>query len=149
MTKLYDENDILGLKKQRNKYIVITLSLFVLAIVSSILIFIFTNRGNLVLMEVLFIVFMFLLLSGSAFIGLTLLRKTILRIKLIHSFSLVTTKKNEVEGVVEYQEERRKYYGFTFIKIKVNDNYFYVEEGIVLPETAKLVIKKGFVVSYE
>ena len=149
MKRIYDENKLPTLKKQRNKYIVITISLFVLGVVSALFVYIFTNRQNIVLMEVLFAILLFLFLSMSTFIGLTILRKTILRMKLIQSFSLVNTKKNEVNGVVEYLEERRKYYSFEFIKIKVNDNYFFVEEGIELPNNAKLIIKKGFVVSYE
>ncbi len=149
MIKIYDEKDLFDLKKQRNRYLFITITLFVFAILSALLIYIFTTRNNLIIMEVLFIILIFLFLSSSAFIGLTFLRTIILRIKLIKSFSLVATKKNEIEGEVEYLQERRKYFGFTFLKIKVNDTYLYIEEGIELPNHCKLIIKKGFVVSYE
>lgn len=149
MTKIYDEKDIVDLKKIRNKYLIIVIVFFLLANVASVLLFVFTNRDNLILMEVLFAIMLFGFLSASAFFGLTLLRKTVLRIKLIHSFSAVISKRNEVSGEIEVLQEKRKYYGFTFIKIKVNDCYYFVEEGIELPKTATLFIKKGFVVAYE
>ena len=149
MTKLYSEDSITGLKKQRNKYLILTLLFFLLANISAILIFVFTNRKNLLVMEIVLIVLLFVLLSISAFIGLTFFRKVIYRIKLIQSFSSVVNKRNEVTGEVEYLNEKRKYYGFTFTKVKINDSYYFVEEGVVLPKNTTVIIKKGFVVAYE
>ena len=149
MKKLYDENELKNLKKLRKTYIFAVFASFLVANIAVILVFVFTNRNNLILMEIILAILMFLFLSTSAFLGLTYLRKTINRIRLINSFVLVTSKRNEVSGEVEYTNEKRKFYGFTFIKVKINEGYYFVEEGVDLPNNTKAVIKKGFVVAYE
>lgn len=149
MINLYNEKELPNLYKKRNQFILLVVLGVALAIIFEIICFFLTNRENLLLMEIISIILMFVSLSFSAFVGTYFLRNVLLRIKIIKSFSLINTPNEIYEGEIKYADGNKKYYGFTFKKIMIDDKYFFVEENVNLDGHTKIKVKKGFVVSYE
>ena len=90
-----------------------------------------------------------MLLSVFIFIVTCPLYKTVLRIKLINYFSKNKNEPEIVQGKVNYLKEKRKFYSFTFIKVEINNCYYYIEDSVALNEEIKAKIKNGFIIEYE
>ena len=90
-----------------------------------------------------------MLLSVFIFIVTCPLYKTVLRIKLINYFSKNKNEPEIVQGKVNCLKEKRKFYSFTFIKVEINNYYYYIEDSVALNEKIKAKIKNGFIIEYE
>lgn len=146
---LYSEKQIKNLNNKKKNYILLSIIDFIVFIIFSILIFVFTNRSNLLSMEIISIIISFMLLSVFIFIVTCPLYKTVLRIKLINFFSKNKNEPEIVQGKVNYLKEKRKFYSFTFIKVEINNCYYYIEDSVALNEEIKAKIKNGFIIEYE